>query len=138
MGQQVQQDRLLHVLIVDDEPDIREEIKAALDINGFITEAAASYSEAHAYLVAIWEQGRQVIDVVILDVRLADGNGLQLFQDILQIWPGKQRRPAVICLSGDCSAAAINQALAAGAAGYVTKPASIHEITRSIHTVLSI
>ena len=138
MGQQLKQDRPLQVLIVDDEPDIRAELEAGLEMSGYLVSSVTNYAQAHERLVALWENGERLPDVVILDVRLSDGDGLHLLNDIRQLWPGQQHRPAVLCFSGDYSAAAIDRALAGGAAGFMSKPVSLEELRLSIDKAVQI
>ena len=63
-------------LIVDDEPDIRELLEITLGRMGLETESAADIAEAHTLL----EQHE--FDVCLTDMRLPDGDGLDLVESV--------------------------------------------------------
>ena len=60
------------LLIVDDEPNIREVLRIVLDGEGYSVSEAATYAEAMQLL------GQTTFDLVICDIFLPDGNGLDL------------------------------------------------------------
>jgi two-component system nitrogen regulation response regulator NtrX len=63
------------LLIVDDEANIRSSLQGALGREGYVIETAASVVEARARL-------REAYDVVLLDVWLPDGSGLDLVAEL--------------------------------------------------------
>ena len=63
-------------LIVDDEPDIRELLEMTLSRMGIETHAAANLNEAHELL------RHYRFDVCLTDMRLPDGNGIDLVEHI--------------------------------------------------------
>jgi DNA-binding NtrC family response regulator len=65
-----------HVLIVDDDTNSREALAALATQGGFTTAIAGSVAEARAQLA------RQRPDVVLMDVRLPDGGGIDLLEDL--------------------------------------------------------
>src|SRR5690349_18910837 len=65
-----------HVLIVDDDANTREALAALATQEGFTTAVAGSVAEARIQLV------RQRPDVVIMDLKLPDGTGIELFEDL--------------------------------------------------------
>jgi DNA-binding NtrC family response regulator len=65
-----------HVLIVDDDANTREALAALATQEGFTTAVAGSVAEARIQLV------RQRPDVVLMDLRLPDGSGIDLFEDL--------------------------------------------------------
>ena len=65
-----------HVLIVDDEADIRELLVLTLGRMGVEAEAVSSVKEASAALE------RQAFDLCLTDMRLPDGDGLELLKHI--------------------------------------------------------
>ena len=83
------------VLIVDDEPDIRELVEITLSRMGLRTNAAATLAEAREHL------SRQSFDVCITDMRLPDGSGIGLVAEIQQRAP--QTPVAVITTSASIS-----------------------------------
>jgi two-component system response regulator VicR len=69
------------VLIVDDEPDTLELVKAILESRGFITMLASSGTEALAQITG------QKPDLVILDIMMPDMDGWDVFRKIKEIDP---------------------------------------------------
>ena len=65
-----------HVLIVDDDSNTREALAALATQEGFTTAVAGCVAEARIQLV------RQRPDVVLMDLRLPDGSGMDLFEDL--------------------------------------------------------
>src|SRR6478609_4187456 len=65
-----------HVLIVDDDANTREALAALAAAEGFTSASAGSVEEARIQLV------RQRPDVVLMDLRLPDGSGTDLFEDL--------------------------------------------------------
>ena len=67
-----------HVLIVDDEADIRELLVLTLSRMGVEAEAVSSVQEARQALE------RQAFDLCLTDMRLPDGDGLELLKHIAE------------------------------------------------------
>ena len=63
-------------LIVDDEPDIRELLELTLGRMDIDTRSASDLKEAHALLVS------EKFDICLTDMRLPDGNGIDLVRHI--------------------------------------------------------
>lgn len=70
-------------------------------------------------------------DLIVIDVHLPDINGLDLISRLLQVLPSAK----VIVFSGDATRSLIDQALHAGACGYVWKQTSADELIRAIGIV---
>ena len=68
------------ILIVDDEPNILASLKAALGREGYAVEGAADVAAARALLA-------EAFDFVLLDVRLPDGDGVDLLAEIMRASP---------------------------------------------------
>lgn len=83
------------VLVVDDQPDVREIIVQLLNEGGYATLAASGAEEAIRYL-----SSNHRIDVVLTDVTMPDQTGVELAYRIQQDYPSV----AVAILSGDVSA----------------------------------
>jgi two-component system response regulator PilR (NtrC family) len=106
-----------HVLVVDDEPDLRTLYELTLLREGYRVDAAGTLAEASALL----EQRR--FDAVITDMRLPDGLGLELLQRM-----GAQQRPErCIVMTAYGSAENAVEALKAGAFDYLTKPVDLKQ-----------
>ena len=101
-----------HALIVDDEPDIRELLAITLGRMDVACSAAANISEARALL------DRNAFDLCLTDMRLPDGNGLDLVAHIARNFPATP--VAVITAHGNMESAIT--ALKSGAFDFVTKP----------------
>ena len=105
-----------HVLIIDDEPDICELIEITLMRMGFQTQSA--YTIADAYLLL----KKETFDLCLTDMRLPDGNGIELVQHVQTNYPTLPI--AVITAHGNMESAV--KALKAGAFDFVSKPVDIH------------
>ena len=64
----------MKILIIEDEPSLREIMQRALVQERYVVETASTYSEADAKIAAY------SYDCILLDIMLPDGNGLQLLK----------------------------------------------------------
>jgi len=101
------------VLIVDDESGIREGLVRAVASKGHRTVPAASLEEARAAIA------REPLDCILLDVRLRDGDGLDLLRELRG---GPHRETPVIMATAYGDSERTIEAMKAGAFEYVTKP----------------
>ncbi len=115
-------------LIVDDEPDIRELLEITLGRMGLDTSSAADLAEAHALL----EQGHY--DVCLTDMRLPDGNGIDLVRHISSEY--SDLPVAVITAHGSMDAAI--EALKAGAFDFVSKPVDLAQLRNLVDQALKL
>jgi two-component system, NtrC family, response regulator PilR len=106
-----------HILVIDDEPDLRTLYELTLLREGYRVEAAATLAEATQML----EQRRY--DAVITDMRLPDGLGLEL----LQRMSAQQRPERCVVMTAYGSAENAVEALKAGAFDYLTKPVDLKQ-----------
>jgi two-component system response regulator PilR (NtrC family) len=105
------------VLVVDDEPDLRTLYELTLLREGYRVDAAGSLAEA-------WEQlEAKKFDAVITDMRLPDGQGLELLHRML----AQQRAERCIVMTAYGSAENAVEALKAGAFDYLTKPVDLKQ-----------
>ena len=116
------------ILIVDDEPSIRDMIKVALELIGFECIEAASAIEAMPLIVD------ERPDLVLLDWMMPEVSGIDLLRR-LRREQGTQEIP-VILLTAKADEQNTVQALDAGADDYITKPFSARELTSRIKSVL--
>ena len=114
------------VLIVDDEPDIRELLEITLGRMKLDTYCARNAGEALALLQ------REPFDLCLTDMRLPDGSGLELVQHIQQHYP--QVPVAMITAFGSLDTA-IN-ALKAGAFDFLTKPVDLTRLRELVTSAL--
>lgn len=117
-----------HILIVDDEPDIRALVEIALSRMGLRTDSAATLAEARERLAA------QRFDLCITDMRLPDGNGVSLVGEIQKLYP--HTPVAVITAYGNAEAAV--ESLKAGAFDFVSKPVDIAALRKLVDTALQL
>lgn len=119
----------VRILIVDDHQLAREGLKAVLAGDGLEVVGEATSGEEAVALVA-----QLVPDVVLMDVRLGPGiDGLEATRRIAAL--GLPSR--VLMLSLHDMPAYVREALAAGAAGYVLKDASISELRGAVGQVMA-
>jgi two-component system OmpR family response regulator len=114
-----------HILVVDDDPQIRSLLNEYLSGNGLRVSTASTGAEAMKAL------GEEAIDLVILDLRLADEDGMSIARDLRQ-----RLEIPVIMLTGVRDEADRVMGLELGADDYVTKPFSPRELLARIRTVL--
>ena len=63
------------ILIIDDEANLRELLRIVLEGEGYATQQASTVAEAHQHLA------REKFDLVLCDIFLPDGNGLDLLSE---------------------------------------------------------
>ena len=114
-----------HVLIVEDEPGIAESLCYLLEREVMRVTIAATLAAARAAL------GRGDIELVILDLGLPDGNGIDLIRD-LRGWSDVP----VLILSARSQEDDKIDALDAGADDYLTKPFSVGELRARVRALL--
>jgi DNA-binding NarL/FixJ family response regulator len=118
----------IRIVVVDDHRMLREGLRLLFDRE----EDCIVVGEAADGPGALECVGRTTPDVVILDIRLADENGLQLAPKLL----AKRPELKVIILSARADGALVNDALRIGAAGYLCKEEASDELLRSVRTVM--
>jgi len=106
-----------HILVIDDEPDLRTLYELTLLREGYRVEAAADLEQARAHL----QQRR--FDAVITDMRLPDGLGLELLREMV----AQQRPERCVVITAHGSAENAVEALKAGAFDYLTKPVDLKQ-----------
>jgi two-component system response regulator PilR (NtrC family) len=117
-----------NALIVDDEADIRELIEMTLDPMGITCYAAETFAKAR-YLLK-----QHAFDFCITDMRLPDGNGLDLVGHIQKRYPNLP--VAVITAYGNVESAV--EALKLGAFDYVPKPFELAVLRNLVNTALKL
>ncbi|MBT5137877.1 MAG: response regulator transcription factor [Acidimicrobiaceae bacterium] len=117
----------IRVFLLDDHEIVRQGIAALLDSEADLTVVGEAGGAADA-LAGIT---REIPDVAVLDMRLADGNGLAVCRDI------RSNHPEVTCLmlTSFADDQALVEASIAGAAGYVLKQIRGNDLVESIRRV---
>jgi two-component system response regulator PilR (NtrC family) len=115
-------------LIVDDEPDIRELLEITLGRMDIDTTAAENLTQAREHL------GRQNFDLCLTDMRLPDGNGLELVKLIQE---QHSHTPVAVITAFGSVETAIN-ALKSGAFDFVSKPVDLQRLRDLVETALKL
>jgi len=115
----------LHVLVVEDDREIRTLIQSALSVEGFVVQTAVTLREALALL-----QHRPP-DVIVLDLGLPDGEGQELVRAVR-----RQSSLPIVVVSARHQEAQKIELLDAGADDYLTKPFSVAELLARIRVAL--
>ena len=111
-----------HILVVDDEPNIRKLLSGVLEDEGYRVSTAAEGLEAQAIL------DKQFVDLILLDVQLPGDDGLAL----LRRWKEGGEAPPVVMMSGHATIDVAVQATRAGALDFIEKPISVERLQVSI------
>ena len=106
-----------HILVIDDEPDLRTLYELTLLREGYRVEAAGDLAQARQFL------GDRQFDAIITDMRLPDGLGLELLRDMVM----QQRAERCVVITAHGSAENAVEALKAGAFDYLTKPVDLKQ-----------
>ena len=114
-----------HLLLVDDEPGIREPLADYLRRNGYRVTTAANVAAARQMLAA------HEIDLVLLDIMMPGGSGLELTRDLRA-----SSAIPVILLTAKAEETDRVMGLEIGADDYVTKPFSPRELLARANAVL--
>ncbi len=106
-----------HILVVDDEPDLRTVYELTLLREGYRVDAAGTVTQARQLLA------ETRFDAVITDMRLPDGLGMDILKDL-----AAQHRPErCVVMTAYGSADNAVEALKAGAFDYLTKPVDLRQ-----------
>ena len=114
--------KLTRILIVDDEPAIRETLAEVLNTQGRVVVTAASGEEALALLQ------KETFDLMLLDLVMPGLGGLQVMEKARQIAPST----IIIMLTAHGTLSSAIQAMRHGAHDYLLKPASAPKIMASV------
>lgn len=116
------------VLIVDDEPDIRELLDITLSRMGLETVSAATLGEARELVAAV------APDLCLTDMKLPDGNGISLVEFIQQEYP----RIPVAMITAHGSVETAITALKAGAFDFISKPIELEALRKLVGNALQL
>ncbi len=117
------------LLVVDDEPDLRTLYELTLLREGYDVESAGSVEEGWALLQ---QRGPGGYQLVITDMRLPDGTGMELLRRIDEA--GRHEKAVVITAYGSPENAV--EALKAGAYDYLTKPVDLRQFRAVVASAL--
>jgi DNA-binding NtrC family response regulator len=106
-----------HVLIVDDDINTREALVEVVAAEGFTSAVAGNIHDAQLQISC------QRPDVVLIDLKLPDGNGMDLFNNI-----ESRSTTEIVLITGHASVETAVEALRLGAADYLTKPINFRRL----------
>lgn len=116
----------MKILIVEDEPSLREIMQRFLEKERYVVEAAATFREALEKL-SLYDY-----ECILLDIMLPDGNGLMLLQELRKI----NKQENVIIISAKDSVDDKVAGLELGADDYLAKPFHLSELNARIKSLI--
>lgn len=116
------------ILVVDDEPQLRDIACKILATIGYAVDSVDSGEKAIEYL------GEKTVDLVLLDMIMNTGlNGCQAYEEIIQIRPGQK----ALIASGFSKSEDVDVALRLGVGGFLKKPYSMEQLSKAVFTELA-
>ena len=116
-----------HILVVDDEADIRGLLKEILSEEGYEVDVAANAAQARA------SRARQTPDLVLLDIWMPDVDGISLLRE----WSATATDGCpVVMMSGHGTVETAVEATRLGAFDFVEKPLSLAKLLRTVERAL--
>jgi len=106
------------LLVVDDEQSIRDFLRLLFEEEGYRVSAAGSVAEAREQI------SRQDFDLILSDILMPDGNGLELLAETRRVQP----QAAVIMMTAYTSNKSAIEAMKLGAFSYLSKPFEVEEL----------
>jgi DNA-binding NtrC family response regulator len=110
------------LLVVDDDPLIREELESLFAAQPYQVECVASVTDAMQRLAA------REFALALVDVRIGGGDGIALTKDVREHWPDVD----VIMITGYGSIKNAVEAMRQGAVDYITKPFQPEELLHAV------
>jgi two-component system response regulator HydG len=116
----------IKILVTDDEPSQRKMLKANLSLEGY------EVHEADDGLSAIQRVNEEFFDLILMDNRMSNMDGIEALREIKKISPGIP----VIIITAYASVETAVQALHSGAHDYLTKPLDVEELKIKVRQTL--
>src|SRR4051794_16724307 len=116
-----------HALAVDDNANFLSALAELIEGQGFITHTACSLRDARVLV------GQRAPDVVLVDLYLPDGKGIDLLGNLEPGAPTK-----VVLMTGQADVESAVQALRLGASDYLTKPLDIGRLKNILANLASV
>ena len=116
---------MTHALIVEDDADSAETMAALIAAQGFTVAIARTLRDARRQIIL------QLPDLVLLDLQLPDGSGMDLFQDEQLV-----ANSEIVLITGHASLDSSIQALRMGAADYLVKPVNMKQLQGILSRVM--
>jgi DNA-binding response OmpR family regulator len=115
------------VLVIDDEPSICKALRRSLEEDGYDVATACTGEEAEARFKTEW------FDLLVIDLRLKDSRGDQLFYHAIACQPHLERQS--VFLTGDITEGGWNLIRATGCP-MMLKPYNVDELNYLLHSLL--
>jgi DNA-binding response OmpR family regulator len=115
----------MKILIVEDEAELLNNVLAYLDQGDIVCEAATTFAEAEDKMITF------PYDIVVLDIMLPDGNGLQLLRLLKKCQP----EAGVLIVSAKNALDDRLEGLELGADDYLTKPFHLSELNARLRAI---
>ena len=116
------------ILIVDDDPDIRESLGDMLSHEGYVVQSAATGNEA------LQHAKREQYGAALLDIQLPDLNGLSVLKVMMELDPSLP----IIILTGNATPENTIGSLTKGAFAYLTKPYNTQELKAILRRAVAV
>ncbi len=113
---------MARILIIDDEENILRSLKSALERRGHEVVTAENLKKGREFT-------RAGFDIVLLDIMLPDGNGLEFLKDLL----ARDSNQAVVMISGHADIDMAVEAIRAGAVDFIEKPLSLDRVLITVN-----
>jgi putative two-component system response regulator len=114
------------ILIVDDDPLVREVLRQFLEAKGYDCLVASNASEARS------QMQRQDFEVILCDINMPDESGLELIRNVVQ----KGNGIAPLMITGLDDPLVVKNAFEIGAYDYITKPLDLNRVLISVTNAL--
>ncbi|MDH3589312.1 MAG: sigma-54 dependent transcriptional regulator, partial [Gammaproteobacteria bacterium] len=116
-----------HILVVDDEADIRELLKEILAEEGYSVSIAADATQARD------QRNSREPDLVLLDIWMPDTDGITLLRE----WAEAGNPPDVVMMSGHGTVETAVEATRLGAFDFIEKPVSLAKLLKTVERALT-
>ena len=116
------------ILLVDDDPNLRDMLRQMLEMGGF------DVVEAEDGLDALEKLEEMAPDIMVLDVMMPNLDGVSLCKQLRS--DAEFMSLPIIMLSGKTQQRAVAEGIAAGANCYLCKPITVEELIRSVRELL--
>jgi DNA-binding response OmpR family regulator len=116
----------MKILVVEDEPELRETIRTSLIKEKFVVETATDYN------TGIMKINDYDYDCILLDIMLPGGSGLDLLKELKQL----RRSDSVLIISAKDSLEDKIRGLDLGADDYLTKPFHLAELNARVKSII--
>ncbi|MCI5148954.1 MAG: response regulator [Candidatus Electrothrix sp. MAN1_4] len=115
------------ILIIDDEPQLRDIAVRILQPMGYTVDAVCSGELAIKHIL------EKSVDLIVIDMQMEPGmNGYETYQEILEIYPDQK----ALIVSGFSESKDVKAALKLGANGFIKKPYSTEQLGQAVKNAL--